>query len=125
MAEEEKKAEAQAPQGVATAPEAGAAGKTPQESGEQTEEKPVDGKKPTMAIKVYAPFNVYFEGRGYSITAVNETGPFDILPHHRNFLCMLLPCELIIRTPYETKAVKISRALMHVSADKVTVFVDV
>jgi hypothetical protein len=38
---------------------------------------------------------------------------------------MLVPCELVIKTPYETKTVKISRALMHVKAEKVTVFVDV
>lgn len=89
-------------------------------------EKNLGGKKqPTMAIKVYAPFKVYFEGEGTSISAINESGPFDILPHHHNFLCMLLPCELIIRTPYEVKKVKIARALMHVKAEKVTVFVDV
>jgi len=82
-------------------------------------------KKPSMAIKVYAPFQVYFEGEGYSISGINETGPFDILPHHHNFLCMLVPCELVIRTAYETKRIKISRALMHVKAEKVTVFVDV
>lgn len=86
---------------------------------------PADPKKPTMAIKVYAPFKVYFEGEGYSLTAVNETGPFDILPHHHNFLCMLVPCELVVKTPNETKTIKISRALMHVKADAVTVFVDV
>lgn len=81
--------------------------------------------QPTMAIKVYAPFKVYYEGKALSITAVNETGPFDVLPHHHNFLCMLVPCELIIKTPFEVKKVKISRALMHVKAEKVTVFVDV
>lgn len=92
---------------------------------ERATPKTGDNSQPTMAVKVYAPFKVYYEGRGLSVTAVNETGPFDILPHHHNFLCMLLPCDLIIRTPYETKTVKISRALMHVKADKVTVFVDV
>lgn len=81
--------------------------------------------KPLMTIKVYAPFRVYFEGEGHSISGVNETGPFDILPHHHNFLCMLVPCELVIITPYETKRIKISHALMHVKAEKVTVFVDV
>lgn len=84
-----------------------------------------DPKKPVMAVKVYAPFQIYFEGEAYSISAVNETGPFDVLPHHHNFLCMLVPCELVIHTPYETKRVKISHALMHVKAEKVTVFVDV
>jgi hypothetical protein len=81
--------------------------------------------KPTIAVKVYAPFEVFFEGQALSVTGVNETGPFDVLPHHRNFLCMLVPSELIIRTPYEEKRIKISRALMHVKADKITVFVDV
>ena len=101
-------------------------------TGEVVDAKPGEGGKPTaqtgkptMAIKVYAPFKVYYEGEGVSITAVNETGPFDVLPHHHNFLCMLVPCELIIKTPYEVKKVKISRALMHVKTEQVTVFVDV
>ena len=81
--------------------------------------------KPTMAVKVYAPFQVYYEGEAVSITAENETGPFDILPKHHNFLCMLVPCEIIIRTPFDEQKVKISRALMHVKTEEVTVFVDV
>jgi len=84
-----------------------------------------DPKKPLMNVKVYAPFQVYFEGEAYSISGLNETGPFDILPHHHNFLCMLMPCELVVTTPYETKRIKIARALMHVKAEQVTVFVDV
>ena len=102
-------------------------------TGEMVEDKkaseeqaaPADPKKPTMAVKVYAPFNVYYEGEGYSVSAVNESGPFDILPKHHNFMCMLSPCDLVIKTPYDTKKVKVTRALMHVKADKVTVFVDV
>lgn len=84
------------------------------------------GGKPTMAVKVYAPFQVYFEGQAFSLSAVNETGPFDILPRHHNFLCMLVPCELKIK-PVEgdEKTIKIHRALMHVKADRVVVFVDV
>ena len=81
---------------------------------------------PTMAVKVYAPFKVYFEGDAMSVSAVNDTGPFDILPKHHNFLCMLVPCELIIR-PVEgdQKSIKIHRAHMHVKADRVVVFMDV
>lgn len=81
--------------------------------------------KPVMAVKVYAPFKVYFEGDAYSVSAVNDIGPFDILPRHHNFLCMLVPCTLSIETPSGQKTVKIHRALMHVKADRVAVFVDV
>ena len=91
---------------------------------EQSVSKP--NGKPTMAVKVYAPFQVYFEGEAYSVSAVNATGPFDILPHHHNFLCMLVPCELVVKPAEgDAKTIKIHRALMHVKADQVTVFMDV
>lgn len=81
--------------------------------------------RPVMNVKVYAPFRVYFEGDAFSVSATNDTGPFDILPRHRNFLCMLVPCTLTVDSPSGKKKVKISRALMHVKADRVVVFMDV
>lgn len=81
--------------------------------------------KSTMAVKVYAPFKMYFEGEAYSVSAVNATGPFDILPHHHNFLCMLVPCTLTVKAPSGDKTIKIHRALMHVKSDSVVVFMDV
>lgn len=80
---------------------------------------------PTMAVKVYAPFKVYFEGEAYSFSALNAIGPFDILPRHHNFLCMLKPCVAKIKTSEGIKEVKIHRGLMHVKADSVVVFMDV
>ena len=81
--------------------------------------------RPVMDVKVYAPFRVYFEGDAYSVSATNDTGPFDILPMHRNFLCMLVPCSLVVDSPVGKKTIKVSRALMHVKADRVVVFMDV
>lgn len=82
--------------------------------------------KPTMEVKVYAPFQVYFEGDAYSVSAENATGPFDILPKHHNFLCMLVPCDLVVQpVKGSKKTIKIHRALMHVKANRVVVFMDV
>lgn len=82
--------------------------------------------EPIIDVKVYAPFKVYFEGPARSVSAVNRVGPFDILPRHRNFLCMLVPCDLSVQTPDgKKKTFKIRKALMHVKADRVVVFVDV
>lgn len=96
---------------------------TPQPEQEQVAVKP--SGKPTMSVKVYAPFQVYFEGDAFSVSAINATGPFDILPKHHNFLCMLEPCTLAIKAPQGDKNIKIHRALMHVKADRVVVFMDV
>lgn len=94
---------------------------------DEATKKVADSKKPTMDVKVYAPFVVYYEGEAHSISAVNDVGPFDILPKHRNFLCMLVPCTLTVHdAKSDTKrSIKIHRALMHVKADRVVVFVDV
>ncbi len=84
--------------------------------------------KPTMHIKVYSPFKTYFDEDGYVISGLNATGPFDILPHHHNFITLLGACELVIRpvnTPPEEQRIKISGGLMHVKADLVTVFLDI
>ena len=85
-----------------------------------------DGK-PIMTIKVYSPFKVYYDEESYSISGVNATGPFDVLPHHHNFMTLLSPCELNIRpvNGREEQKVRISGGLMHVKADRVTVFLDI
>lgn len=82
--------------------------------------------KPSLSVKVYAPFQVYYEGEAASLSAENATGPFDVLPHHHNFLSMLVPCTLRIQ-PLEgkEKKIKLNRALMHVKSGKISVFVDV
>ncbi len=81
-----------------------------------------DGK---MHVKVYAPFKTYFNGIANSISAVNETGPFDILPKHHNFMTLLIPCDIIVRSDQGDEKIAISRGIMHVKANRVIVFLDV
>jgi F0F1-type ATP synthase epsilon subunit len=82
-------------------------------------------KSPKMHIKVYSPFKVYFDEEGESISGVNGTGPFDILPHHHNFMTLLTPCELVVRSRGAEQKIRISGGLMHVKADRVIVFLDI
>lgn len=78
-----------------------------------------------MHVKVYAPFRTYFNGIANSISAVNETGPFDILPKHHNFMTLLIPCDIIVRADQGDEKFTISRGIMHVKANRVIVFLDV
>jgi len=90
--------------------------------------KPASGdnaKDAKMHIKVYSPFKVYFDGQAESISAVNGTGPFDILPQHHNFMTLLDPCDVIIRANKEERKIRISKAVMHVKSNQVIVFLDV
>ena len=81
---------------------------------------------PTMHAKVYAPFKVYFEGQAASISALNELGPFDVLPKHRNFITLLKPGDLTVRLPGKREVkMTIAKGVMHVKSNEVRVFLDV
>lgn len=79
-----------------------------------------------MNVKIYAPFNTYFEGPANSLSAANKTGAFDVLPHHKNFMTLLAPCTVTVRAQNKQDFnLKVSRGVMHVKADRVTVFLDI
>lgn len=79
-----------------------------------------------LHVKVYSPFNTYYDGDVDSLSAENDTGPFDVLAGHRNFLTLLKPCDIIIRkNGQEDETISITRGLMHVSKNNAIVFLDV
>ena len=48
-----------------------------------------DSPKGSLHVKVYSPFQTYFDDSAKSLSAVNQTGPFDVLPEHHKFICLL------------------------------------
>lgn len=80
----------------------------------------------TLHVKVYSPFRTYYDDTAKSVSAVTKTGPFDILPQHHNFICLLEPCEVsIVTVNNEIRKIKIASGMMHVKADSATVMLDV
>src|SRR4051812_32734300 len=96
--------------------------KSTQNTNLQTQDNP---DKKTMHVKVYAPFKTYFDGQANNISAVNDTGPFDILPHHHNFMTLLSTGTIVVRHEQGEENIDIQRGVMHVKADEVVVFLDV
>ena len=91
---------------------------------EQVEQHIEEGK--TMAVKVYSPFKVYFDGIALSVSAASKTGDFDILPKHHNFITLLVACDLVVRPEKgDDEVIPITGGIMHVKADEITVFLDV
>lgn len=77
-------------------------------------------------VKVYSPFRVYYDNEASSVSAVNGTGPFDILPGHKNFLTLLSPGDIVVRSASgKEETITIERGVMHVHQDGVQVFLDV
>lgn len=80
----------------------------------------------SMHVLIHSPFRDYYDGPAFSVSGENATGPFDILPKHHNFISLLSPCDLVVRTVIEgEQRIRISGGIMHVKADRVIVFLDV
>jgi F0F1-type ATP synthase epsilon subunit len=85
-----------------------------------------DTKSRIMRAKIYAPFKVYYDGQATSVTATNGVGQFDILAQHHNFISLLEPGDVTVRTDGKADfTMKINRGIMHVKADIVRVFLDI
>lgn len=113
--------------GVASPPATDA----PAEEGKKKKGK--HGKEPaeeldatSIYVKVYSPYQTFYDGQAVSVSAENDTGPFDILPRHHNFMTLVNTGEVIIRiSKDEEKKIRIARGVMHVRSNKVTLFLDV
>lgn len=94
------------------------------EKGRPAEIRDENGKL-MMKVKVYSPFESFFDDNAYSITALNHTGEFDILPRHKNFMTMIDPCDVKVKAPSGDATIRINKGLMHVKYDQVILFVDI
>lgn len=93
-----------------------------------TQDKPAAGKpagSTEMHVRVHAPYKTYYDGPAQSVSAVNDTGPFDVLPQHHSFMTLLGVCDIIVRHGDEQEKISIQRGVMHVKKDELVVFLDV
>ena len=78
-----------------------------------------------LRVKVWSPFQVYYDSEAQSVSGVNGTGSFDILPRHHNFITLLNACDLVLETRDGEIKIRISGGVMQVHKDMVTVFLEV
>jgi F-type H+-transporting ATPase subunit epsilon len=76
-------------------------------------------------VKILSPYQTYYDGEAVSLSAANRTGPFDILAGHINFFSLLSPGTVAINTGFQRLEFPISRGVLRVSRNVVTLFADV
>ena len=78
-----------------------------------------------LKVKLFSPFQTYFQGEAVSVSANNEVGPFDILGGHSNFFSLLTAGDVTINTGYQEVKVKVPNGIVRVSNNMVTLFVNI
>lgn len=78
-----------------------------------------------LAVKVWSPFQTFYEGGAASVSASNATGPFDVLLNHASFFSLITPSTIKVNTGYELFEFPVTRGVIWVHNNQVTLFVDV
>jgi len=84
-----------------------------------------DKNNDLLHVKVFSPSEIYYDDVASSISAANDTGSFDILPYHHNFITLLKAGEIIIGAKNTTKSISISKGLLRVTNNRAVVFLDI
>lgn len=77
-----------------------------------------------LKVKLFSPFQTYYEGEAVTVSALNAVGPFDILVGHSSFFSLLAAGDVTIDTGYQQVKVKIPNGIVRVTDDDVTLFVN-
>lgn len=79
-----------------------------------------------LSIKIFSPREVYYDGPALTLTASNDTGNFDILPLHHNFITLLKAGTVRVGLVNHTeKFFEIQKGLLRVRNNQAVVFLDV
>lgn len=82
-------------------------------------------KAEKLEVKVFSPYQTFYEGAATSLSAVNPTGPFDVLYNHGNFFSLLTPGQVSVDTGFEKILIEIDSGIIKVAENKVILFANV
>ena len=84
-----------------------------------------EGSHDRLQVKVFSPYETFFEGTAVSLSATNKTGPFDVLYGHTNFFTLLSDSRITIDTGFNPLQIEVKSGILRVRDNVVTLFANV
>lgn len=79
-----------------------------------------------LHVKISSPEKELFNGVAYSISSVNSTGKFDILPGHANFITVIENSPIILRQKNGAKQdFTYPMAILSVASNQVNIYTNI
>ncbi len=78
-----------------------------------------------LNVNIKSRTNTYFNGTATSITSINDTGEFDILPFHANFVTLIHGFVTIDKRMPTEKKLEIKSAVLSALGGKVDIYVEI
>lgn len=78
-----------------------------------------------MVLEVISPESTIFKGGVKAVSSINETGPFDLLPFHANFVTVIKQRLVIEPSRGRSQEIKVSRGVLYCYNNNVTVYLGI
>jgi F0F1-type ATP synthase epsilon subunit len=82
-------------------------------------------ESPKIDVVVRSRSKTYFDGQASVITSTNETGIFDILPQHANFITMIQDFVNVVLPDGKEQKFEIKRGVLRVLGNKADIYLTV
>lgn len=80
----------------------------------------------TIHVNISTPQEHIWEGEARSVSSEDAQGPFDVLPRHANFMCIVVDTPIrVVTVDGEHKQFEFSRAVLHNSDNELRIFGEV
>lgn len=76
-----------------------------------------------LYVEARTPEELFFKGEARSVSSINNTGPFDILPMHENFITIIKDKLLVLPVSEAKKEFPLDIGILKVYGNKVDVFI--
>ena len=73
-------------------------------------------------IEISSPEKEIWNGTAESLSSVNSSGPFDILPMHANFITILENQKISINTGSKIEEFRFPNAVLYASKNKIIIY---
>ena len=82
-------------------------------------------KKDRLWVTVRSRQGLAFEGELAAVSSINPAGPFDVLPEHTNFVCMVANKLILRKMDGKVEEINLDKGVLTVDKNRVDVFIGV
>jgi F0F1-type ATP synthase epsilon subunit len=79
----------------------------------------------SLHVVILSPESTIFQGTAVAISSINATGPFDILPLHANFICIIKDSLTIYETQKKIRKIPLEIGILKAFENEVMVFLGI
>jgi len=90
-----------------------------------TIENAVQGSTTVLQVTIKNPQSFIFQGKAIAVSCINDTGPFDVLPLHSNFISLIKNYILLYESKTKIRKVQFEQGIIKVFENNVDIFLGI